>query len=121
MPLSAAWAQVGQPSNQPGVIGTPSNLPDSSGGCAGQTLCNPLKANSLQELLDLVLDAVIYLGGIVLVLAIIWTGFKYVAARGNPGEISNAHKALLWTVIGGLILLGARAIQEVIKATAGAL
>lgn len=91
------------------------------GGCSGQTLCNPLQADSLEDLLQIFLDAAVRIGTIILVLAIIWVGFLYVKARGNPGKISEAHKALFWTVIGGLILLGAEAIGMVIKETANTL
>lgn len=93
---------------------------NSSGG-AGQTLVNPLKVDSLPALLNLILDAAIQLGIIVLTLAIIWVGFLFVAARGNEEKIRSARTAFMWTVIGGLILLGAKAIGEVIKSTAGTL
>lgn len=88
---------------------------------SGQTLANPLKFNSLDELLDGILAAVIKLGSVILTLALIWTGFKFVAARGNEEKIRSARTALMWTVIGGLILLGATAIKEVITSTVGSL
>lgn len=91
-----------------------------AGGCGG-ALCNPLKVNSLTGLLNLIVDAAIQLGTIVLVLALIWTGFKFVAARGNPTEIANTRKMLFWVVLGGLLLLGAKGLSEVIKSTATSL
>jgi hypothetical protein len=84
---------------------------------SGQTLVNPLKFNSLEELIDAILSAVIKLGTYVLVLMLMWTGFKFVAARGNEEAIRSARTALMWTIIGGLILLGAKAIELVIQAT----
>jgi hypothetical protein len=63
------------------------------------------------------LDAVVYLGSIFLTLAIIYVGFLFVMARGNEEKIRGARSALVWTVIGGLILLGAKAIGLVISAT----
>ncbi len=82
-------------------------------------LQNPLKnIDSLEDLLDAVLAAIITLGEIVLVLALVYTGFLFVAARGNPEEISKARGVLLWTIIGGLIILGASAIKEVVFETA---
>lgn len=88
----------------------------------GQTLVNPLKGiNSLPELLKAVLDAVVYLGGIVLTIAIIWVGFKFVMAQGNPEKIKEVRNALMWTLIGGLILLGASAISLAIQSTVSSL
>ncbi len=94
---------------------------DACGHGAGQTIVNPLKVCSITDLLNLILDAVIQLGTVILTLALIWTGFKFVAARGNPEAISSARTALIWTVIGGLILLGAKAIEVVIQSTVNTL
>ncbi len=48
---------------------------------------------------------------------IIYAGFLYVTARGNPGTIEQAHKALLYAIIGGLLIFGARAILAIITNT----
>lgn len=98
--------------------GTVTN-PSGSGGCSGQTICNPLQYNSLNDLLGAVLKAAIQLGSIILTIALVWVGFKFVAARGNEEKIRSARTALMWTIIGGLILLGATAIQSVITTTVG--
>ena len=84
-------------------------------------LQNPLNAGSIPELIGVVLRAVVQLGSIVLVLALVWVGFLFVAAQGAEEKIREARSALVWTVIGGLILLGATAISAAIQATAQAL
>ncbi|MDB5264744.1 MAG: hypothetical protein JWN64_315 [Parcubacteria group bacterium] len=85
-------------------------------------LQNPLKnINNLNDLLNVILSAVIEIGTIVLVLMLVYTGFKFVLAQGNAEELKNARSMLIWTVIGGLILLGAQAISAVIQATANTL
>lgn len=84
-------------------------------------LQNPLNAETLQELLLLILRAVIQLGSIVLVLALVWTGFLFIQAQGQEEKLRDARGSLLWTVAGGLLLLGATAIAEVVKATVGQL
>ncbi|HEX8591368.1 MAG TPA: hypothetical protein VF696_01280 [Candidatus Paceibacterota bacterium] len=98
--------------------GTAAGTGGGSGGTTGQVLINPLKVDSLEGLLDLVVEAAIDLGTIVLVLALIWTGFKFITAQGNPTEITNARKMLMWVLLGGLLLLGAKGLSEVIKSTA---
>jgi hypothetical protein len=45
----------------------------------------------------------------------------FVAAQGNEEKIRSARSALVWTVIGGLILLGAKAIALVIEQTVSTL
>lgn len=81
------------------------------------TLDNPLRTDSLEGLLVIVLKAVVQIGTILLVLALVWVGFLFVMAQGSEEKIREARSAFVWTVIGGMLLLGATAISEVIKAT----
>lgn len=91
------------------------------GGRSGFTIPNPIGADSLQELLQLILNIVVELGVPVVALMIIWTGFKFIWARGNPGKIGEAREALLYTLIGAGVVLGAYAISAIIQATVEAL
>jgi len=86
-----------------------------------QGLQNPLKVGTLEEFLALILQAVVNLGTIVLVIMLVYVGFLFVVGQGNEEKISEAKKALMWTVIGGLVLLGAQAISLVIQATVNSL
>ena len=80
---------------------------------------NPLQSDSLMELLVGIVRAVVYVGSVALILALIWAGFLFVRAQGNPGELQKARQTLLWTVLGGAILLGAEGIARLVEATAG--
>jgi ABC-type uncharacterized transport system permease subunit len=80
-------------------------------------LVNPLNASSLTDLLQEILNYVVQIGSIFLTLALIYIGFLFVQARGNPEKVGKARNALLWTVIGGLLLLGASALATVITST----
>ena len=83
------------------------------------TLDNPFsKANSLFELLETVVnDILLPIGGVLAVLAFIYSGFLYVTAQGNETKLKTAHKALLYTSIGTAVLLGSWAIAKVIENT----
>jgi hypothetical protein len=78
-------------------------------------LNNPIKVDSIQELLNLILKLVIIIATPIVVLFIVFAGFKYVTARGNPGEIEQASQALTYAIIGGVLIIGAVAIAEIIK------
>lgn len=96
------------------------NAPPSS--AINVTLINPLNAGtSLGSFLLNILQFVVYIGGIIVVLMIVFVGYKFVAARGAPEKLSEAKEMLLWTVVGALILLGAEAIAQGICATVQAL
>lgn len=85
---------------------------------SGEGLTNPLGSiKSLPEFMEAILAAVVTLGTIVLTFAIIYVGFLFVKAQGNAEQVSAARSALMWTVIGGLILLGAQTVGLVLKST----
>jgi hypothetical protein len=52
---------------------------------------------------------------------IIWAGFGFITAQGNPGEIQKAKQRLLWALVGAGILLGAVGISAVVTSTVRAL
>ena len=100
------------------------NSSQSSGGNTGQnvTLINPLGAGtSLPALLNDILQFVVQIGSIIVIFMLVYVGFLFIVARGEPGKISEARRALLYTLIGALILLGAEAIALGIQATVQAL
>jgi len=53
-------------------------------------------------------------------LAIILGGLKYVTARGNPQQISEAHKMITYAIIGAVLVLGAITLSEVLRSTIAA-
>jgi hypothetical protein len=102
MPIfSTAWAVVPPPDTTPKTL----------------TFGNPLKVGSVEELIFLLVDIALQLGVVVAALALIWVGFSYVAARGNPAKVSAAHKALFYTILGIAVLFGSKVIVEIIRGT----
>lgn len=71
--------------------------------------------------LNKILEFVIKIGTVVVVLMTVYVGYLFVVAQGKEAEIRTARTALLWTVVGALILLGSQAIAVAIKATVQAI
>lgn len=86
-------------------------------GLDGTKLKNPIKADDLMKFIKTILEAVIKIGLPVVALAIVYSGFLFVFARGNPGEIETAKKALLYSLIGAALLLGAWTFAQIISET----
>ena len=88
------------------------------------TLTDPLKGGASTQTIDVlvpkIVDALLQVGIVVIVLAFIWAGFKYVTALGDEKQIGEAHKIFKYTVIGSAILLGSQALAYVIKGTINA-
>ncbi len=83
-------------------------------------IINPLGKDGPQNITDfirIILIGVIKIGLPVIALAIIYCGFLFVKAQGKPDELKKAKDALLYTVIGAALLLGAWAIAQLISNT----
>ncbi len=81
------------------------------------TITNPLGTNgptSIEGFLAKILEAAIKIGTPIVALAVIYCGFLFVKAQGNPEEITKAKEALMYTLIGAAILLGAVAISKLV-------
>ncbi len=94
----------------PGVVGA-------TGACKTGELCNPLKFNSIQGFVEGFLQAVVYVGFPIAVLFVVYSGFKFVFAQGNPEDLAKAKKNFMWTIIGVGLFLGAWALAMMIKGT----
>ncbi len=94
---------------------TPAPIPSTTGITNQYKLNNPIKVDSIQELLNLILKLVIIIATPIVVLFIVFAGFKYVTARGNASQVEEATKALTYAIIGGVLIIGAVAISEIIK------
>ena len=93
------------------------SLADLGGVGGGPLIENPLKFNSIAELINAVLELIVNLGTPLLILAFVYVGFLFVLARGNDSELTNAKRAFFWTVIGAALVLGAFVISAVIQNT----
>lgn len=94
-----------------------SNAVTTGGGDSVVGLQNPLGSQSLIGFFESILDVIMIFAVPIIVFFIIYAGFLYVTAQGNESKVSTAHMALLYAVIGGVIILGARVILAVISGT----
>ena len=122
-----------------GIISAPAYKQDTSGGAyqvsefpskaftksagpgrstgSGQFLINPLKYDTLGEVIRAILGVVSYLGFFIAIFFVIYSGFLFVTAQGNVEKITEARNNFKWTIIGVAILLGAQALAYIVEAT----
>lgn len=85
------------------------------------TIPNPIQntaGNSLLGLLNLILEKIVMpIAVVAVVMYIIYAGFTFVTAQGNPVKITAAKQRLLWALVGAGVLLGATAISKVVENT----
>jgi hypothetical protein len=121
---AAAFAASG--TVQTGVTNTPlqiqTGVTNTDGTGQIVTLLDPLgSGTSLESFLASILAFIVRIGTVIVILMLVFVGYKFVVAQGEPGKITEARSMLLWTVIGALVLLGAQAIASAIEATVKAL
>ncbi len=83
---------------------------------------NPLgPGTGVMDFLKSLVGIIIRAGIPLVILALIYSGFLFVEAQGNPNKLITAKKTLLWTVVGSAVLLGAWTIVTILVNTVGAI
>ena len=88
---------------------------------AGLEITNPIGSSTFTQFLGTLLDIIVIIAIPIVILAIIYVGFLFVTAQGNEDKISKAKKAIIWTLLGALLILGARVVATAIEGTVNAL
>jgi len=90
--------------------------PPSSGGTG---IPNPLRDEytTLAQFLNGIVDFLLFLAIPFAIFFMVYAGFLFVTARGNQEQLKTAKKALVWTLIGVAVLLGAKVIATAIQGT----
>ncbi len=78
---------------------------------------NPIAANDFKQFLAIVLNIIIQIGTPIVIIAIIFVGFKFVMAQGNESKLKEAKSAFFWVVIGAAIVIGCNVIVAIIEST----
>jgi hypothetical protein len=72
---------------------------------------------SIPQFIKSLLDIVVKIGIPISAIFLIWAGFLFVTAQGDPGKLTTAKKAFVWAVIGTAVVLGAWLLSIAIQTT----
>ncbi len=81
------------------------------------TLINPLHANTIQELIFFVIDLAMNVGVVIAVIMIIYAGFNFIMAQGDPGKLKDARNFFYGVIIGLAVLIASKVIVQIIQNT----
>jgi len=90
------------------------------GNPGGVGIPNPLGNQTIVGLFTTLLQILLVFAVPIVVFFIIYAGFLYVTARGNVEQITQAHRALLYALIGGVLILGGTVLIQVVQNTVNA-
>ena len=82
--------------------------------CNDSVLCNPLKSCTFFEVIVKLARAITAIGIPFVAIMIVWAGFLYVTAQGDPKKLETAKKSLVWALIGSAIVIGAYALATAV-------
>ena len=105
------------PGGSGSIPGGGGSIPGGGSGVTKINIKNPIGPDTLIEFVEAILGIIIQIGIPVLVVMIVYVGFKFVMAQGNDGKLTEAKTAFFWTIIGAAIVLGAFVISTVIQTT----
>jgi len=75
---------------------------------SAETYDNPLGATvDIPGIIEKILSIMVRVGVPIATCCIIYVGFLFVTAQGQEAKVTKARSALLWTLIGFAVLLGA--------------
>lgn len=97
---------------------------DAPGTKSAIQLTNPLAKGGVTDIPTLVkklLEIVLKVGAPLIAVALIYSGYLFIAAQGNPEALKKAKQTFVWVVVGAGILLGAYVIAESIVGTVNAI
>ena len=125
LPFANLYAQnesavVPNKTNTPAVVPNKQQTTTESSGVRLDTkINNPLGDNikDIPTFIQTIIGIVLVIGVPIVTLAIIYSGYLFVVARGVPEELSRAKKNLTYTLIGAALLFGAFVISKAIKGT----
>lgn len=81
------------------------------------TLVSKLSVGTFEEFLLALLNIFIIIATPIIILFIIYSGFLYVTAKGNAEQVQQANRSLTYSIIGGVLVIGAVAITTIIGDT----
>jgi hypothetical protein len=84
---------------------------------AVEVLQNPLKFDRLDQLVAAVLQIVVMVSLPIISLIIVYSGFLFLTAQGNPKKLEGARNNIMYALIGAILVLGAWALAELLANT----
>ncbi|HUZ92913.1 MAG TPA: hypothetical protein VNG29_02845 [Candidatus Paceibacterota bacterium] len=87
----------------------------SSSGCTGGGLVNPLGVCNIPSFVAQLLSALLVIAAPIATIMALYGGFQMMTAGGNPEKFSKGRKTLLYTAIGFVVILLAQQVVPIIN------
>lgn len=82
-------------------------------------LCNPLLSENFRELLNNITNFIFNVAIILMPILVVYAGFLFLTAAGNPKQVVTARNVLLWTAVGFAVILLSKGLVSVLQGILG--
>ena len=82
-------------------------------------LALPLPMVTTDGKLQVILNVVLAISGAIAVLIIVLAGFRYIVSQGNPNEVATARNAIIYSLIGLVVIMVAFGIVNFVVSGVG--
>src|SRR3989338_143400 len=96
------------------LLGLIVQLSPSTVSAASGAIINPIQAQTFGQLVEAIAKAITAIGIPLVAIFLVWSGFLFVTARGNEEQLKRAKATFFWSLVGGAVLIGARALAVAI-------
>lgn len=80
----------------------------------GGVLVNPLGDKTIIEVINSILNYLMYISAPILAIMILIGGFQILTAKGEPGKIVSGKQTITYAIIGFLIILVSKGVALII-------
>jgi len=96
------------------LLGLVAQLSPSTVSAASGAIINPIQAQTFGQLVEAIAKAITAIGIPLVAIFLVWSGFLFVTARGNEEQLKRAKATFFWSLVGGAVVIGARALAVAI-------
>lgn len=89
-------------------------LGQTTGGSPAGVLDNPLGTDNIIQIINNVLNYLIYISVPILAIMILIGGFQILTAKGEPGKIISGKQTITYAIIGFLIILVSKGVALIL-------
>jgi len=76
---------------------------------------NPLSVDSIEELIENIVNFLFNISLYIAPIMILYAGFMFITAAGDPAKISTAKKLIFWVLVGLVIIFSAKGIIKILQ------
>jgi len=98
---------------------TNTNTGTSTVGSSSGVISNPISSSTFEDLIKMITQWILNIAMVLAPLVIVYGGFTYITAAGDPGKMEIGKKIIIYAVLGFILALLASSLVDIFKTFVG--